>query len=70
MDSLKFQRFSDFNHDDPFFDSLKEDYKEFPEWMNKKARNGDFAYVLYNENRNIEGFMYLKEDDDAGDISP
>ncbi|MFP2393253.1 N-acetyltransferase [Enterobacter ludwigii] len=70
MDSLKFQRFSDFNHDDPFFDSLKEDYKEFPEWMNKKARNGDFAYVLYDENFNIEGFMYLKEDDDAGDVSP
>ncbi|ATY02216.1 N-acetyltransferase [Klebsiella aerogenes] len=70
MDSLKLEKFSEFNHNDPFFDSLKSDYKEFSDWLNKKAISGDSAYVLYDENHNIEGFMYLKENDDAGDILP
>ncbi|WP_368900336.1 N-acetyltransferase [Mixta calida] len=70
MDSLKYQKFSDFSHDDKFFDSLKEDYAEFPIWLNKKAASGESAYVLYDEVNKIEGFMYLKEDDDAQDISP
>lgn len=70
MDSLKYELFSQFNHDDPFFDSLKDDYKEFPDWLNKKARANESAYVLYDERHNIEGFMYLKENDDADDIVP
>lgn len=70
MDSLKYEKFSDFDHNDPFFDSLKEDYKEFPDWLRKKADAKESAYVLYDEHRKIEGFMYLKENDDAEDINP
>lgn len=70
MDSLRFEKFSDFNHEDTFFDSLKQDYAEFPDWLNRKAASGESAYVLYDESKNIEGFMYLKEDDDASDITP
>ncbi|EKK56945.1 hypothetical protein EC82524_3074 [Escherichia coli 8.2524] len=36
MDTLKYEKFSDFDHNDPFFDSLKKDYKEFPLWLEKK----------------------------------
>lgn len=70
MDSLKYEKFSSFSHDDKFFDSLKADYEEFPAWLKKKAEVGESAYVLYDDSHNIEGFMYLKEDDDAQDISP
>lgn len=70
MDSLKHQRFSEFSHEDKFFDSLKADYQEFPAWLNKKSEAGEFAYVLYDESQNIEGFMYLKENDDASDVHP
>lgn len=70
MDSLRYEKFSEFDHDDPFFDSLKADYKEFTDWLNKKAKAGEFAYVLYDDQHAIEGFMYLKENDDATDIKP
>lgn len=70
MDSLRYQKFTDFSHDDKFFDSLKTDYKEFPDWLEKKSVAGESAYVLYDDDNNIEGFMYLKENDDAQDISP
>lgn len=70
MDSLRYETFSQFDHNDPFFDSLKSDYKEFPDWLKKKADANESAYILYDENHKIEGFMYLKENDDAGDISP
>ncbi|HFZ0999676.1 TPA: N-acetyltransferase, partial [Klebsiella pneumoniae] len=70
MDSLRYESFSQFDHNDPFFDSLKSDYKEFPDWLKKKADANESAYILYDENHKIEGFMYLKENDDANDISP
>ncbi|EFR7701440.1 N-acetyltransferase [Salmonella enterica] len=70
MDSLRYETFSQFDHNDPFFDSLKSDYKEFPDWLKKKADANESAYILYDENHKIEGFMYLKENDDAGYISP
>lgn len=36
----------------------------------EKADANESAYILYDENHKIEGFMYLKENDDADDISP
>jgi len=70
MDNLVFQPFSKFNHNDPFFDSLKANYVEFPHWLEKKAKEGESAYVLYGDDESIEGFMYLKENDDGGGIEP
>lgn len=71
MDNLVYQRFDSFNHADTFFDTLKRDYVEFPVWLNNKSQAGDSAYVLYNENSDIDGFMYLKiEDGTVDDIEP
>lgn len=70
MDNLVLQRFDSFSHDDPFFDSLKSKYSEFPDWLNKKAYSGEDAYVLYNERGYIDGFMYLKIENDIDDIQP
>ncbi|WP_202880431.1 hypothetical protein [Mannheimia pernigra] len=36
MENLIYTKFKNINLDDPFFDSLKEDYKEFTDWFNKK----------------------------------
>ncbi|WP_240000765.1 MULTISPECIES: hypothetical protein [unclassified Photorhabdus] len=53
MDSLRYEKFSHFDHDDTFFDSLRESYIEFPDWLNKKARNNESAYVLYDDTDKI-----------------
>lgn len=66
MNDLVYQTFSNTNLNDPFFDSLKSDYKEFSNWFHKKSNN--YAYVLYGDN-SIDGFLYLKEENEITDIS-
>lgn len=70
MDNLKFVRFSDVDLNDPFFDSLKADYREFPDWFRRKAEKGECAYVLYNKYNSIDGFLYLKQEGEILDIVP
>ncbi|WP_172587820.1 N-acetyltransferase [Shewanella xiamenensis] len=69
MEKLRTQKFADINLDDPFFDSLKADYKEFSDWFERKADN--HALVLYNDLGNIEGFLYFKLEHGPGnDTTP
>ncbi|ODS04282.1 acetyltransferase [Vibrio scophthalmi] len=65
MENLVIQKFSDINLDDPFFDTLKNDYKEFGDWFKRKANNN--ALVLYNDDKLIEGFLYCKYESGPGD---
>lgn len=67
MDNLKLEYFSNINLSDSFFDSLKADYQEFSDWFYRKANES--AYVLYNQN-NIDGFLYLKFENEIADIDP
>ncbi len=69
MDELNLLNFSLINLNDPFFDSLKNDYHEFIDWFQKKANANEKAYVLYNTLGTIDGFLYLKEEHDVLDIS-
>ncbi|WP_342376313.1 hypothetical protein NVS55_34245 [Myxococcus stipitatus] len=65
--SLERLQFKNISLSDPFFDSLKADYKEFPSWFAKKAE--DSAYVFKNEQGFIDGFLYVKIEEvgmDAG----
>ncbi|MEH0833287.1 N-acetyltransferase [Pectobacterium cacticida] len=64
MENLKYIPFKDVNFSDPFFDSLKSDYIHgFVKWFEKKRLSPDeFAYVLYDDKNNIDGFMYLKNE--------
>ena len=58
--NIKHQRFADVDLSDAFFDSLKQDYPEFDKWFyNHSDRD---AYVLYNSNRAIQGFLHLKNE--------
>ena len=68
MDNLKFEYFSNISLNDPFFDSLKEDYEEFSDWFRRKSN--EQAYVLYNRHNLIEGFLYYKFERDVEDINP
>ncbi len=62
-------QFSDIDLSDPFFDSLKADYAEFPVWFAKKAKES--AYVFRGESGAIDGFLYLKiEDGPLADVEP
>ncbi|WP_071775131.1 N-acetyltransferase [Burkholderia ubonensis] len=69
MTNLTYKRFSDIDLSDSFFDSLKDDYKEFPEWFAKKADSGERAYIM--KRSGIQGFLYLKiEDGTVTDVIP
>ncbi|VWX50859.1 GNAT family N-acetyltransferase [Novosphingobium sp. 9U] len=65
---LKLTRFRDVPLDDPFFDSLKEGYDEFPQWF---ARKADEPLYVIADGRKISGMIYLKrEDGPVTDVVP
>lgn len=70
MDNLKYLAFNEINIHDEFFNSLKSDYSEFESWFNKKSLSNEKAYVLFGDESSIDGFMYLKIEDDVNDINP
>ena len=54
---------------DPFFDSLKQDYREFSNWFATKA--DESAYVSEDDYGKLNGFLYLKiEDGQVSDTVP
>lgn len=61
--ALEYKKFQEVNLSDPFFDSLKEDYPEFVDWFVRKGN--EKAYVSRNEHGLLDGFLYLKIEDEA-----
>ena len=63
--------FADIDLDDPFFDSLKEDYKGFEAWFEKKSKDEARAYVQYTNNK-LQAFLYLKKEinEELTDVIP
>ncbi len=68
--NLSYDRFTDVDLSNPFFDSLKSDYSEFVDWFKKKAN--ERAYVFRSSHSGkIDGFLYLKIETEAlTDVSP
>ena len=65
---LKLTRFRDVSLNDPFFDSLKAGYNEFPDWF---ARKADEPLYVVADGRKISGMIYLKrEDGPVEDVTP
>ena len=62
---LQLQPFSAINLADEFFDSLKEAYPEFCEWYNRKAAQGEKAYVSCFEDGRVADFLYMKIETEA-----
>ena len=54
---LEIKAFSELDLNDSFFDTLKGDYPEFAEWFNRKASEGESAYVFFDSNKNIIDFL-------------
>ncbi|NPD69434.1 GNAT family N-acetyltransferase [Lichenicola cladoniae] len=65
---LRLTKFRDLSIDDPFFDSLKAGYTEFPRWFCSKA-NEDL-YVVDDDDE-LSGMIYLKREDGVvADVIP
>lgn len=66
---LRIEKFADIDLADPFFDTLKADYPEFAKWFATKADKTAFTFRA--ENGALDGFLYLKwEDDEVTDVKP
>ena len=65
--SAKKRLFGELSIEDPFFDSLREDYEGFNEWFNRKAE--DTVYVCTASNGEILAFLYIKKEVENEDYS-
>lgn len=59
MNKFDVIKFKDCNLNDPFFDSLKNDYNGFADWFKSKAEQGKEALVYFDGN-DIKAFINLK----------
>jgi L-amino acid N-acyltransferase YncA len=65
---LRLKKFRDLLINDPFFDSLKNAYQEFPDWFASKADEDVYVVV---EGRALHGMIYLKtETGRVEDVTP
>ncbi|POG06793.1 acetyltransferase [Pseudomonas putida] len=67
MKNLIYSKFGDIDLSDDFFSTLKEDYSEFESWFESKA--DAHAYVFYNSRKRLDGFLYVKREDDTSDAT-
>jgi len=69
MSSLSYDPISSVPTSDAFFDTLREDYPGFDDWLKRKG--GESAYVARREDGGVDGFLYLKrEDGTVTDVQP
>ncbi|WP_141604479.1 hypothetical protein [Terrilactibacillus laevilacticus] len=61
-DVIEYVSFTELDVHTPFFASLIADYDGFEKWFDKKAKKGEKAYIL-RENE-LLGFLYLKEENE------
>lgn len=69
MNNILHKTFSEIDLNDPFFQSLRDDYPGFDDWFKRKSEQD--AFVQYDDNNKIIGFLYLKiECDLVDDVTP
>ena len=69
MNNILHKTFSEVDLNDPFFQSLRADYPGFDDWFKRKSEQD--AFVQYDDNNKIIGFLYLKmEYDLVDDVTP
>lgn len=61
---FEWTQFKDVDIQDSFFDSLKSDYDEFPQWFERKSVELKQALVFRDE-EGIGAFLYLKEENES-----
>lgn len=65
---FKWEKFSNVDLNDSFFDSLKKDYPEFTEWFHKKSCMNEETLV-YNDDLGIGAFLYLKDEEEPLELA-
>ena len=69
MNNIVHRTFAEIDLRDPFFQSLREDYDGFDDWFRRK--HDQDAFVQYDDNHEIIGFLYLKvEGNFVDDVVP
>ena len=69
MNNILHKTFSEVDLNDPFFQSLRDDYPCFDDWFKRKSEQD--AFVQYDDNNKIIGFLYLKmEYNLVDDVTP
>jgi hypothetical protein len=58
---FQFQKFSEINVCDCFFDTLKDDYEGFTQWFQKKA-DSEATALVFNDDVGLGAFVYLKSE--------
>lgn len=70
--AVRKEHFANLNLDDPFFETLKEDYPLFDNWFFRKRE--EVAYISYNtHNKRLLSFLFLKREFETevySDIQP
>lgn len=67
--NIQYKRFGEINLEDDFFSSLKVDYPEFQDWFRRNRER--YAYVMYDEVDNVQGFLHLKNETSiVDDVTP
>lgn len=65
---FQWRKFADVDISDSFFDSLKKDYVEFPEWFAKKSTNGEET-LLFEDEQGVGAFLYLKNENEPLELT-
>lgn len=60
---FKRKKFSECSLEDPFFETLKNDYLEFPKWFKRKSLENEEAFV-FEDKQGISAFVYLKKENE------
>lgn len=69
MNNIEHKMFAEVDLQDPFFQSLREDYPGFDKWF--KGKSNQDAFVQYDDRKQIKGFLYLKvEEQLVDDVMP
>jgi predicted nucleic acid-binding protein len=67
--ALKWESVYNLNIDDPFFDSLKQEYPDFKTWFEKISTAGRKCYVHF-EGERISALLILKDENERVDSNP
>jgi len=68
--ALKIDYVYNLNINDPFFNSLKDDYPEFGDWFSSVSKEGRRCLVYYNDDKSIGALMVYKLEEEPIDITP
>ena len=69
--SVRKRLFGQVNLNDTFFDSLRNNYNDFDKWF--KSKCDEEAYVCLSDEERVQGFLYIKTEDESevySDITP